>query len=116
MRLESESWKAGNGVFLAYFCVGTKIASGDSDMKALTWKPILSNLTEANGELRKLHWRLHYLVFRELPEDCPKHADASFFKGNGLRLLQDGHRIFVVSYRRSDAQFDCSDSEQVVNV
>ena len=46
-------------------------------MKALTWKPIMSNLTEANGELRELHWRLHYLVFRELPEDCPKHADAS---------------------------------------
>lgn len=45
-------------------------------MKALTWKPILSNLTEANGELRKLHWRLHYLTFGELPEDCPKHADA----------------------------------------
>ena len=60
------------------FCIGTEIASRGSEMKALTWKPILSNLTEANGELRKLHWRLHYLVFRELPEDCPKRADASY--------------------------------------
>ena len=46
-------------------------------VKALTWKPILSNLTEANGELKKLLWRLHYLAFGELPEDCPNHADAS---------------------------------------
>ena len=27
---------------------------------------------------------------------------ASFVKGNGLRLLQDGHRIFVVSYWRRE--------------
>lgn len=47
-------------------------------MKALTWKPILSNLTEANGELKKLLWRLHYLAFGELPDDCPNHADASY--------------------------------------
>ena len=46
-------------------------------MKALTWKPILSNLTEANGELKKLCWRLHFLAFGELPDDCPDHADAS---------------------------------------
>ena len=69
---------AGNDAFPACFRVGTEIASGDGEMKALTWKPILSNLTEANGELRNLLWRLHYLVFRELPEDCPKHADASY--------------------------------------
>ena len=69
---------AGNDAFPACFRVGTEIASGDGEMKALTWKPILSNLTEANGELRNLLWRLHYLVFRELPEDCPERADASY--------------------------------------
>ena len=47
-------------------------------MKALTWKPILSNLKEANGELIDLLWRLHYLTFGELPEDCPGRADASY--------------------------------------
>ena len=46
-------------------------------MKALTWKPILSNLTEASGELKKLYWRLHFLELGELPDSCPNHADAS---------------------------------------
>jgi hypothetical protein len=46
-------------------------------MNALTWEPILSNLMEAHGELKKLLWRLHYLTFGELPEDCPNHANAS---------------------------------------
>ena len=50
-------------------------------MKALTWKPILSNLAEANGELRILLWRLHYLTFRELPEDCPRRSEASCLDG-----------------------------------
>ena len=36
-------------------------------MKELTWKPILSNLTEAFGEIRSIHCRLHFLQFRELP-------------------------------------------------
>ena len=65
-------------MFSAGFYAGTEIASGGGEMKALTWKPILSNLTEANGELRDLHWRMQYLVFRELPEDCPGRADASY--------------------------------------
>lgn len=38
-------------------------------MKELTWKPILSNLTEALGEIRDLHCRLHFLQFGELPEE-----------------------------------------------
>ena len=38
-------------------------------MKELTWKPILSNLTEALGEIRDLHERLHFLQFGELPEE-----------------------------------------------
>ena len=39
-------------------------------MKELTWKPILSNLKEAFGELDDVHARLHFLDFGELPEDC----------------------------------------------
>jgi len=39
------------------------------DMKELTWKPILSNLTEALGEIRDIHCRLHFLQFGELPEE-----------------------------------------------
>ena len=38
-------------------------------MKELTWKPILSNLKEARGEIRDLHCRLHFLQFGELPEE-----------------------------------------------
>ncbi len=38
-------------------------------MKALTWKPILQNLCEANGELKALHCRLHYLEFGDVPDD-----------------------------------------------
>ena len=48
-----------------------------SGRNELMWKPILSNLVEANGEIRALHWRLHYLAFGELPEDCPDRNDAS---------------------------------------
>ena len=38
-------------------------------MKALTWKAILQNLCEANGELKDLHCHLHYLEFGDVPED-----------------------------------------------
>ena len=38
-------------------------------MKELTWKPILFNLTEARGEIRDIHCRLHFLQFGELPEE-----------------------------------------------
>ena len=38
-------------------------------MKSLTWKPILQNLCEANGELKDLHCHLHYLEFGDVPED-----------------------------------------------
>ena len=46
-------------------------------MKELTWKPILSNLKEALGELRSIGERLYFLEFGELPEDCLCHGDAS---------------------------------------
>ena len=46
-------------------------------MKELTWKPILSNLTEALGEIRGLHRLLHFLEFKEVPEeDNPSPDDA----------------------------------------
>ncbi len=46
-------------------------------MKELTWKPILFNLTEAFGEIRSIHCRLHFLQFRELPEkEDPSPGDA----------------------------------------
>ena len=38
-------------------------------MKELTWKPILFNLTEARGEIRDIHERLHFLEFGKLPEE-----------------------------------------------
>lgn len=37
-------------------------------MGALSWKPILSNLAEARGEVVKLYWRLHWKEFGGLPE------------------------------------------------
>lgn len=39
-------------------------------MKELTWKPILSNLREALGELDEIHVRLHFLDFGDLPKGC----------------------------------------------
>lgn len=46
-------------------------------MKELTWKPILSNLKEARGEIRDIHERLHFLQFGELPEkEEPSPGDA----------------------------------------
>ena len=45
-------------------------------MKELTWKPILSNLREALGELSRIHERLYFLEFGELPEDSPLASDA----------------------------------------
>ena len=38
-------------------------------MKSLSWKTILQNLCEANGELKDLHCHLHYLEFGDVPED-----------------------------------------------
>ena len=37
-------------------------------MTALTWKPILANLSEAYDELDELHARLYYLAFGEVPD------------------------------------------------
>lgn len=51
-------------------------------MKELIWKPILSNLREALGEIRGLHRLLHFLQFGELPEeDHPSLDDANYIAG-----------------------------------
>ncbi len=39
-------------------------------MKTLSWKPILSNLSEAYGELTGLYCRLHFMAFGEMPDNC----------------------------------------------
>ena len=51
------------------------------EMKELTWKPILSNLREALGELVRLGERLHFLDFGELPEDSPHSGDDAYIAG-----------------------------------
>ena len=38
-------------------------------MKTLSWKPILSNLSEAYGELTGLYCRLHFMAFGEMPDN-----------------------------------------------
>ena len=38
-------------------------------MKTLSWKPILSNLSEAYGELKNLYCRLHFMAFGEMPDN-----------------------------------------------
>jgi hypothetical protein len=73
------------------------VIRGDK-MKTLTWKPILSNLEEANGELRRLHWQLHYLTFGELPSDCPRRHDSSYVAWIARDLERhpfDEGRLFV---------------------
>ena len=73
------------------------VIRGDK-MKTLTWKPILSNLEEANGELRSLHWRLYYLAFGELPDDCPRRDDSSYVAWIARDLERhpfDEGRLFV---------------------
>ena len=73
------------------------VIRGDK-MKTLTWKPILSNLEEANGELRRLHWQLHYLTFGELPSDCPRRHDSSYMAWIARDLERhpfDEGRLFV---------------------
>ena len=39
-------------------------------MITLSWKPILSNLSEAYGELTGLYCRLHFMAFGEMPDNC----------------------------------------------
>ena len=59
-------------------------------MKALSWEPILSNLSEAKGELERLYWQLYYLTFGELPEDFPwKGKEAKDYQAH---LEQDKQR------------------------
>lgn len=58
--------------------VYAKGETGETGMRTLAWRPILSNLREAHGELKTLYWRLHFLVFGELPKDCPRHDDESY--------------------------------------
>ena len=38
-------------------------------MITLSWKPILSNLSEAYGELKGLYCRLHFMAFGEMPDN-----------------------------------------------
>ena len=38
-------------------------------MKTLSWKPILSNLSEAYGELKNLYCRLHFMAFSKMPDN-----------------------------------------------
>ena len=47
-------------------------------MKKLTWKPILSNLREALGEIDGTYLRLNFLDLGELPDDCPMSGDTSY--------------------------------------
>ena len=42
------------------------------DMQTLSWKPILSNLTEAHGELARLFARLQFIVFGEVVDESVK--------------------------------------------
>ena len=49
-------------------------------MKSLTWKPILQNLCEANGELKDLHCHLHYLEFGDVPENYDN-SDKEWLEG-----------------------------------
>ena len=57
---------------------GLLIVRGGLEMKKLTWKPILSNLREALGEIDGTYLRLYFLEFGELPDDCPRSGDASY--------------------------------------
>ena len=47
-------------------------------MKKLTWKPILSNLRAALGEIDGTYLRLYFQDLGELPSDCPRSGDASY--------------------------------------
>jgi len=49
----------------------------DIEVKKLMWKLILSNLSETLGVVERLHQRLHFLTFGELPEDCHMYGDAA---------------------------------------
>ena len=78
------------------------VIRGDK-MKTLTWKPILSNLEEANGELRRLHWQLHYLTFGELPSDCPRRHDSSYMALAREDSLCVWNMLFIISTGRGTA-------------
>ena len=54
------------------------IVCGDIEMRKLTWKPILSNLRAALGEIDGTYLRLYFLDLGELPDDCPRSGDASY--------------------------------------
>ena len=46
-----------------------RLQKGSNDMITLSWKPILSNLSEAYGELKNLYCRLHFMAFGEMPDN-----------------------------------------------
>ena len=52
------------------------------------WKTVVGFLAEADDELRVLHWRLHWLQFGEMREDCPQ-SDAAKYAGWFARLEEE---------------------------
>ena len=44
----------------------------------MNWKTVLGDLCEAGDELRVLHWRLHWLEFGEMRDDCPQSEAAKY--------------------------------------
>ena len=57
----------------------------------MNWNVILESLTKASEGLEKLHCRMYYLQFRELPEDCMRRNDASCL---ACLARQEEHRQF----------------------
>lgn len=93
-------------------------------MKELTWKPILSNLREALGELARIGERLHFLEFGELPADCcwlgkaadyiayiKKQADRNPFDEMGLFVSLE-HAYHHLNFARNVRCKDTKDADK----
>ena len=77
-------------------------------MKELTWKPILFNLTEAFGEIRSIHCRLHFLQFGELPgKEDPSPGDARDAKYIAYLERQEKRHPFTESSLFCDLEHAC---------
>lgn len=61
------------------------------DNDAMNWNVILKSLTRASEELERLHCRMYYLQFCELPEDCMRRNDESCLT---CIARQEEHRQF----------------------
>ena len=66
-------------------------------MKALTWKTILSNLSEAYRELKDLHACLYYLTFGKLPDDWPDNDGSykAFLERREKRHLFTEYSLYI---------------------